>query len=165
MGKKETYYPIAEELYVVGGLSYEAIAAHLGEDGPSVNSLSNWAQDGEWKRLRMEWVKGQADLKQDSLRLKQKLVKRALDILGEEKSGPQELYAATAIAARLGQKETMIKASAGPEQDLDRPALFLEDLEFIANILNEIDPEGLKVLARNFETIIARGKAQYAQTA
>ena len=48
---------------------------------------------------------------------------------------------------------------------VDKPALFLESVEFIVSVLNEIDPEGLKVMAKNFDTIIQRFKEQHEATA
>jgi len=62
------------------------------------------------------------------------------------------------MAARQGKKEEKTV-------QIDRPALFLEFLEFIAATLREIDPAGLKILARkdNFEKIIERFKEQHAQ--
>lgn len=49
--------------------------------------------------------------------------------------------------------------------DIDRPKLFMEDLEFVAKTLEEIDPEALKAFARNFDTVIDRFKEQHAQAA
>lgn len=46
--------------------------------------------------------------------------------------------------------------------DFDRPKIFLEDMEFIVSTLQEIDPEGLKVIAKSFDTIIERFKEQHA---
>ena len=49
--------------------------------------------------------------------------------------------------------------------DIDRPKLFLEDIEFIAGVLKELDPEGLKVFGRNFDVIVARFKEDHEKTA
>lgn len=164
MGKKSRFYTLAEELFVVDGLTLEAIAARLGSEGPSVTTLSNWKQDGEWDRLAAEWAAAQAELKSDSLRLRQKLVKRALDIMDADKPGPQELYAASAIASRLG-KGAGERQEDRPEPEFDRPAVFLENLQFMAAALKDIDPEGLKVLARNFDLIVTRFKAAITKNA
>lgn len=158
MGKKSRYFTEAEELFVVEGLTLEAIAGRLGPEGPSVTTLSGWKQDGEWDRLATEWAESQAELKRDSLKLRQKLIKRALAIMDEPKPGPQELYAASAIANRLG-KGAGERQEDRPEPEFDRPAVFLENLQFMGACLKEIDPEGLKVLARNYDLIIARFKA------
>lgn len=44
---------------------------------------------------------------------------------------------------------------------IDRPKIFLEDLEWIARALQETDPEGLKILARNFDALTVKFKAEY----
>lgn len=164
MGKKSRYFTQAEELFIVDGLTLEAIAARLSPGGPSVTSLSNWKQDGEWDRLSAEWAEAQAELKSDSLKLRQKLVKRALAIMEESAPGPQELYAASAIANRLG-KGAGERQEDRPAPEIDRPAWFLADMQFIANILKEVDPEGLKVFARSFDLIVERFKREHAKTA
>ena len=53
----------------------------------------------------------------------------------------------------------------GSTVDIDRPKLFLEDMDFIAKTLKEIDPEGLKVLGRSIDVIIARFKDAHAKAA
>lgn len=52
------------------------------------------------------------------------------------------------------------KLSGDQVLNIDRPKLFLEDLEFVAETLKEIDPAGLKVLGENFDTIVKRFKEQ-----
>lgn len=158
MGKKPLYFDQAEDLYVVDGLTLEQVSTRLPEK-VSITTLSRWKQDGEWDERRQEWAKAQVEIKRDSLKLRQKLVARALAIM-EGLPGPQELYAASAIANRLGRAEGQGATAGGAEPEIDRPALFLEDLKFVAKILKETDPEGLKVVARNFEAIVARFKAQ-----
>lgn len=49
--------------------------------------------------------------------------------------------------------------------DIDRPVIFLEILEWLAKELKDLDPEGLKVIARNFDALIVRFKAEHAKTA
>lgn len=67
--------------------------------------------------------------------------------------------------SNLLKKIVDIRPKGGAAVDIDRPKLFLEDMEFLAQTLKEIDPEGLKVLGRNIDTIIARFKEQYAKAA
>lgn len=93
MGKKSAYYEAAEDLYVVDGFTLEAIAARL---PVSVTSLSNWKQDGEWDRLRSELAASQAQIKRDSLLLREKLIKNAL-----EAGQPQAVYAFCTLEATL----------------------------------------------------------------
>jgi hypothetical protein len=45
--------------------------------------------------------------------------------------------------------------------EIDRPKIFLENLEWIARALQETDPEGLKILARNFDQLTVKFKAEY----
>ena len=54
------------------------------------------------------------------------------------------------------------KISGDKVVDIDRPKIFLEDLEFMAGILKDIDPAGLKVLGKNFDTIVQRFKEAHA---
>lgn len=42
--------------------------------------------------------------------------------------------------------------------EVDRPAVFLESLKFVAETLREVDPEGLKVFAGSFDVIVSRYK-------
>lgn len=42
--------------------------------------------------------------------------------------------------------------------EVDRPAVFLESLKFVAETLKEIDPEGLKIFAKSFDAIVTRYK-------
>jgi len=46
--------------------------------------------------------------------------------------------------------------------DIDKPALFLGNLEWLAIKLKETDPEGLKVLARNFDSLVIQFKTEHA---
>lgn len=96
MGKKAGYFEAAEDLYVVDGFTLEAIAARLAPDGPSVTSLSNWKQEGEWDRRRSEWAAAQAGIKRDSLLLRMKLIANAL-----EAGKPQAVYAFCTLEATL----------------------------------------------------------------
>ena len=49
--------------------------------------------------------------------------------------------------------------------DIDKPALFLEFLEWLALKLKETDPEGLKILSRNFDSLVIQFKTEHAQAA
>src|SRR3990167_8315412 len=48
---------------------------------------------------------------------------------------------------------------------IDRPAFFLESMEFIVGFMKEKDPEGLKILARNFDDLMSAFKGKYAAAA
>jgi len=53
----------------------------------------------------------------------------------------------------------------GGGETIDRPKIFLEDLDFIARQLKDIDPEGLKAFGRNIDAIVSRFKESHAQAA
>ena len=156
MGKKPDYFDQAEDLYVVDGLTLEAIAARL---PVSVTTLSRWKQDGEWEERRAELARALGEIKRDTVLLRQKLLTEALKTLN-----PQMVYAVVQLERKAGAGGAAARQEE-KEPEIDRPALFLEDLKFMAKVLKETDPEGLKVVARNFEAIVARFKAQHAQTA
>jgi transposase-like protein len=57
--------------------------------------------------------------------------------------------------------EEVERNSSGGSLNIDRPKIFLENLEWIARALQETDPEGLKILARNFDQLTVKFKAEY----
>ena len=71
-----------------------------------------------------------------------------------------EKHERDAAAALLAEMTT---AESSEGADIDRPAIFLETLEWIALKLKETDPEGLKVLARNFDTLVIQFKSENAK--
>jgi hypothetical protein len=87
---------------------------------------------------------------------------RYFDSMGDTAIDPQATYAYNSLAKTI----TDIKArSMGTSVAVDKPALFMESMEFIAGYLKGKDPEGLKVLAHNFDGIIEAFKEKHAQTA
>ncbi len=108
MGKKPAYFDEAEDLYVVDGLTLEAIAARL---PVSVTTLSRWKQDGEWDGRRRDLAQSLAEIKKDTLLLRQKLIKKAL-----EKLDPQVIYALARLETALGKaKEGAPEGGVEPE--------------------------------------------------
>jgi len=164
----------AKSLYTTGECgSYEDVAAALKElfpaPTPSRTQIQRWAQAEGWRNKKDQLRQDLMDLEEGSIEFRKRLMKKALEVLKdledkEKQLDSQSMFGLVRVAKVISPKETSRQEEA-PAPDIDRPALFLEDLEFIANILKEVDPEGLKVFARNFEVIAARGKAQYAQTA
>ena len=143
----------AEELYILDGKTHDEIA---GITGIAVQTLKGWSVDGGWSDKRKEYRQQLSEIKRDTVRLRSGLLKQALLSLD-----PQQVYAAARIemmAARQDKKEEKTDQA-------DRPKIFLEDMEFVAETLKEIDPEGLKILARNFDVIITKFKERHAQTA
>lgn len=140
----------AEELYVVDGLTFDQVAK---ETGVSVTQLKNWSGAEGWRDKREEYRVNKQSIRSTVTKLRKQL---ALDALST--SDPQKVFAFIRLEALAGRQEK--KTEDAPK--IDRPALFLEDLEFIAGILKDRDPEGLKILANNFDVMIEQIKAKYA---
>ncbi len=149
MPRKEYSFEIrerAEELYVIDGLTFDEVA---GETGIAAITLKKWAAAENWREKREEYRASVKDIKSNIVKLRKKLFAQALNSLN-----PQQVFAAIrleGVELKRGKKEEKV-----PE--IDRPKLFLEDMEFIARSLQEIDPEGLKTFARNFEAITGKFK-------
>ncbi|RJR32450.1 MAG: hypothetical protein C4567_18695 [Deltaproteobacteria bacterium] len=163
----------AEELYVEAGLNFEEVSRATrplvkelcGEDkGVSVSQLKRWSAEDKEKEGK-SWPEKQ-DERQAALRqIEREKLLLMRDLLDAARStlDPQKIYAFTRLDKKAATGSR--RPEEAPAPDIDRPALFLEDLEFIVRVLKEIDPEGLKVIHRNIDQIVARGKAEYAQTA
>jgi transposase len=141
----------AEELYVVDGLTFDQVAQ---ETGVSVTQLKNWSGAEGWREKREEYRVNKQSVRSTVAKLRKQL---ALDALNT--SDPQKVFAFIRLEALAGRQEK--RTEEAPK--IDRPALFLEDLEFIASVLQVQDPEGLKVLAKNFDGMIEQFKAKHAK--
>ncbi|PKN67176.1 MAG: hypothetical protein CVU57_04285 [Deltaproteobacteria bacterium HGW-Deltaproteobacteria-15] len=144
----------ARELYVFDGLTLEQVAK---ETGVPESTVKRWSADEGWTDERREHKATLADIRRNTLQLRKAFVAKAMGSLD-----PQDVYAAVrleALAQRGQKKEEQVQV------DVDRPKLFIEDMEFIASTLKEIDPEGLKILARSFDEIVTRWKAQNEKAA
>lgn len=142
----------AEELYIVDGLTFEQTAQ---ETGVSITQLKNWSAAEGWREKRQEYRGAKRDINSTVLKLCQKLSGEAM-----VNPDPQKIFAFIRLAALADKKERKQEAVA---PKIDRPALFMEAVEFIAGVLKDSDPEGLKILARNFDGLINTFKAKYAQ--
>lgn len=142
----------AEDLYIVDGLTFDQVAA---ETGVSVNQLKNWSAADGWREKREEYRNTRKGIQSTMMTLRKNLAEKA-----KNDPDPQNIYAFIRLESladkRDRKQEIIIKA--------DKPAIFLECIEFIASVLKDTDPEGLKVLATNFDELITRYKALNAQT-
>ena len=66
------------------------------------------------------------------------------------------------VLAKLGALVERFEAAEADKGAVDRPKLFLEALTWLATKLRDMDPEGLKVLERNFDALIIQFKAEHA---
>jgi len=146
----------AEDLCVEDGLTYEEAGA---KTGVPVKTLKRWGIEGRWQELRGEYRQVQRDLKRNLRKLRLNLMKKMAD---SETLDPQAFFALIRLENLALQRE---RKAEDRIPDIDRPKLFLEGLEFIAETLREIDPEGLKILSRDFEIIINRFKERHEKAA
>lgn len=147
----------AEHLYCVVGHTFDQVSAIT---GIAASTLKRWSDLYGWQDRKDKTRKALRDIEMKKIELRAKIAGKCLEDLA-----PQNVYAFAALES-LAQKE-----SRRPEQSMkgpssvDRPALFIEDTKFIAEVLKEVNPEGLKVLASSFDEIVSRFKAQHEKTA
>lgn len=141
----------AEELYILDGWTFEQVNK---ETSVSISQLKRWAKDGDWSGRKKEYRQTLASIRRDKLKLRRLLIQKALNSLD-----PQDVYASDRLEARAAKTESETKDGG---VDIDRPAMFLENLQWLAAKLKETDPAGLKVLARNFDLLIALFKAEHS---
>jgi len=142
----------AEDLYIIDGLTLEEVAKAA---DINIRTLQNWSVEGNWPKRRKERLQRKRLLKDKLEILREKSIDKAI-----ETGDPQAILAAYKIEELADRKSRKEMESVVP--DIDRPRLFLEDMEFVAETLKEIDPEGLRILAKNFDVIVGRFKEQYA---
>jgi len=139
----------AENLFILGGLTLEEVA---GETGISIQALKGWSQEEAWTAQRKEYQKALREIERKTVDLKLKLTNKAIDT-----QDPQIIHAWKAVKIKEFKKENRIA-------EIDRPRLFLENTQFIAERLKERDPKAFKFFARNIEGIIKDFKAHAQAT-
>lgn len=140
----------AEELFVEHRLTHEDIAERL---DIGLSTIRRWSAEGDWKTLREEHFQRRRMLKSNLAKLRENMMERAADNLD-----PQDVYAVIRLEKLA--REGKFKNQENTAPDVDLPKIFLENLEWIARVLKDTDPEGLKVLARNFDYLTDKFKAE-----
>ena len=169
-GVKASLEPIALRLYAQGW-TLTSISERF---DVSVTSLSKWKSEtlrpgqdlDEWELARQAHATRGENLR----RLFEEQEEYVLSLPVNQRDTRVHDALSKAAANLRGWEEHQRAATAAlleensPSQgaDLDRPAIFLETLEWIALKLKETDPEGLKVLAKNFDTLVIQFKAEHA---
>lgn len=167
-GDRARLEPLAQRLYAEGQ-SLTALEVQL---GVSRQTLSQWKADSKRPAEELDdWDRARAQ-KRSTIRRLSDLYDRELAAAEEAEAGTigaatwDALYKLGAMVRKWQEIEradaaAALAAQAGPQ--VDRPALFLETLEWIARQLRGTDPEGLKVLARNFDHLVVTFKAEAAR--
>ena len=166
-GDKAKLYDVAMRMYVEGS-SLTEVEAVL---GVSRQTLATWKADTQKPSEDLdEWDKAKK-IKTDNIFRLRALWERELKALEESKPGSLNnvsMDALTKLGTLIQRWEQMEEAARQRQtagSTYDKPAVFMETLEWLALQLKDTDPEGLKVLARNFDHLIIRFKAEHAQTA
>lgn len=99
----------AEELYIIDGLTLEAVAE---EAGASLGSVKRWAVDGGWGAKRREYQDAESEIRRYSRLARLKLIKDAMTSLD-----PQKIYAFAALerastSFRQGEESAVAEAMA-----------------------------------------------------
>jgi len=162
-GDRAVLEPTAIRLYG-DGHSLTEISRQL---GVSVTSLAKWKKEShhpgrdldEWDRVRKQ--KGSI-----IQRLKDRF-EQELAYMEKQPAGTlsaPDIDALSKLGALVQRWEAVERDEAAAGQvapEIDRPAVFLENLQWLAARLKESDPEGLKVLGRNFDGLILQFKAEF----
>jgi len=144
----------AKTLYVVDGLTYERVAAELG--AVSVGTVERWGAEQGWAEARREFRAAKQASRATLVKLQAAMLAKAVSTLDA-----QDVFAAVRIQSAATALER-VAAGAQAQAAPDLPRLFMETLEFVAGVLKDADPEGLKILARNFDLLVERFKASHA---
>lgn len=155
-GDKARLYEVAFRMYTADGKSLTEIEAAL---GVSRQTLSTWKGDtrvpgeelDEWDRAREQ--------KRSNVQRLRALFDRELRHIEESVAGEITAVSLDAIT-KLGTLVQRWEAVEAGGVAIDRPRVFLENLQWLAGWLREHDPEGLKVLAANLDTLALAFKTE-----
>ena len=147
-GDKARLYDMAFRMYTADNKSLTEIEELL---GVSRQTLSQWKSDtrrpsdelDEWDRARQQ--------KRSNVQRLRALFDRELQAMEDSTAGSitaVSLDAVTKLGSLVQRWESMEKTPT-----FDRPKVFLENLQFMANWLRDNDPEGLKQFAENFDAL------------
>lgn len=92
----------AEEMYIVDGLTYEDVSAAT---NVSVTQLQRWGSDGDWAKQKREYRQAFADIRRNSVLLRQKMIKQAMSTLD-----PQHVYAVARLESAASKVKNVVPA-------------------------------------------------------
>ena len=148
MAYPEETRELAEEIYIYDGKTLEQVSDTTQIPMPT---LKQWSSDGSWFQKKKEYRTAALAIKHDTIQLQRRLTEKALETLD-----PQAIYALSRLRAVTRKESTQNEK----EPDIDRPRMFLEDMEFAVKILQEVDPAALKLFGKHFGLIVRRWKEE-----
>ncbi|OPY15623.1 MAG: hypothetical protein A4E66_00027 [Syntrophus sp. PtaB.Bin001] len=154
-GARVQLEPLARQMYV-DGKSLTAIEADL---GVSRQTLSSWKSQTKKPGEEFdEWDKARSRKASFGLRM-EALLERELTFAEERQPGAIEGCTLDNLS-KLGALVVKFKAVESQGAGYDKAKVFLENLQWVAAWLRENDPEGLKVLASNFDAMTMKFKTE-----
>jgi len=147
--------PVARQMYIDGG-KLEDISATL---DVSRQSISDWKsrtkKPGEDKD---EWDKARERKASYGIRM-EAILDREMIYLENRQPGATESNNLDALS-KIGSLVLRFKALEATGASFDKGKVFLENLQWIIAWLRENDPEGLKMLAADFDAMTMQFKAE-----
>jgi hypothetical protein len=147
--------PVARQMFI-DGKNLTDIASEL---SVSRQSLSDWK--GQTKKPNEdldEWDKARARKANFGIRM-EALLERELTFAEERQPGAIE-GASLDNLSKLGSLVVKFRAQENTGAGYDKAKVFLEDLQWIVVWLTENDPEGLKILAADFDAMTMKFKME-----
>lgn len=143
---------LARQCYIYRGQTYEEIAERT---GVSVTQLKRWGKDEKWKEQRDEYVHNKSDNITRLIAVRDKIIEQLEGVIN-----PNTVHQ---LLGGYRQASSIIDAQLSPGGgEIDRPAIFLQDLRFIVEELAQIDSKGLAVIDKNFDALIEAFKKAHA---
>jgi transposase-like protein len=142
---------LCRQCYIYRGQTYEEIAE---KTGVSPSQLKRWGKDEHWKEQRDEYVNSKSNNLTRLMNVRENILKTL-----EAEVNPNTVHQ---LLGGYRQASSIIDAQLTPGGgEVDRPAIFLQDLRFIAEELARIDPKGLAVIDKNFDALIEAFKESH----
>jgi transposase-like protein len=156
-GDRALLEPQAKRLYGEGH-SRSEISRRL---GVSQTTLGNWYKEADKPGGTNEWEERRAKHRSYAERIDD-LFDRELSAAEDQTAGALSAPSLDALQKLSGMavKFREIEARAGTV-DFDRPKVFLDNVQFIATWLKENYPEGLRVLAENYDAMVFAFKVEH----
>jgi hypothetical protein len=159
-GARAELEPVARQMYI-DGKSLTAIEAML---SVSRQTLTTWK--GQTKKPSEEfdeWDKARARKASFGLRM-ESLLERELTFAEERQPGAIDGGSLDNLA-KLGSLVVKFRATENTGAGYDKAKVFLENLQWIVVWLQENDPEGLKILAADFDAMTMKFKMEQLSNA
>ncbi len=165
-GERPGYEPLAVRLFAEGN-SIQQIVAIFKMRGVDISHVTLYRWKNESKqpsRNYDEWERARAQRNSGCQRIRDLLDREinAAELTSAGRMNGNTVDAMSKLLAMAQRWQQIEKEDADKNTPkIDRPALFLENLQWIAGKLREHDPQGLKILAKNFDILTMNYKLEF----